>query len=152
MQGHLSAACKVAYFWNDGSEPLRHNKGHQSLTFLHPPSQMVDFEKETLRWWLSPISWLWSLMRDSMASSTDAIWMRAIFRSFLEVKDKHHIKTPQSKILLAFTLKKFNLLEEFKAFHGASILCKKLLDLFFTYSRPLKVNQKKKKKLLNILQ
>lgn len=49
MQGHLSAASKVAYIWNDGSEPLRHNKGWQSFTFLHSSNQMVDFEKETLR-------------------------------------------------------------------------------------------------------
>ena len=45
---------------------------------------MVDLEKETLRWWFSPRSWLWNSMRDSMASSTEPIWIRAILRSFLK--------------------------------------------------------------------
>lgn len=46
-------------------------------------TQMVDFEKDTLRWWFSPRSWLWNSMRDSIASSTEPIWIRAILRSFL---------------------------------------------------------------------
>jgi len=45
--------------------------------------QMVDLEKDTLRWWFSPRSWLWNLIRDSIASSTEPNWMRAILRSFL---------------------------------------------------------------------
>lgn len=46
-------------------------------------TQMVDFEKDTRRWWFSPRSWLWNSMRDSIASSTEPIWIRAILRSFL---------------------------------------------------------------------
>lgn len=46
--------------------------------------QMVDLEKDTLRWWFSPRSWLWNLIRDSIASSTEPNWMRAILRSFLK--------------------------------------------------------------------
>lgn len=45
-------------------------------------TQMVDFEKDTRRWWFSPRSWLWNSMRDSIASSTEPIWIKAILRSF----------------------------------------------------------------------
>lgn len=48
MQGHLNAASKVAYIWNDGSEPLR-DITKAGSPFLYSPNQMVDFEKETLR-------------------------------------------------------------------------------------------------------
>lgn len=49
-------------------------------------AQMEDLEKETRRWWFSPRSWLWNSMRDSMASSTEPIWIRAILWSFLKEK------------------------------------------------------------------
>lgn len=65
------------------------------LCFTNPillcPTQMVDFEKETLRWWLSPRSWLWNSMRASIASSTEPIWIRAILRSFLQDKDSQRL-------------------------------------------------------------
>lgn len=51
-------------------------------------TQMVDFEKDTRRWWFSPRSWLWNLMRQSMASSTEPIWIRAILWSFLEETER----------------------------------------------------------------
>lgn len=51
-------------------------------------TQMVDLEKDTRRWWFSPRSWLWNSMRDSIASSTEPIWIRAILRSFLFKKDR----------------------------------------------------------------
>lgn len=44
---------------------------------------MVDLEKDTRRWWFSPRSWLCRSMSAWMASSTEPIWIRAIFRSFL---------------------------------------------------------------------
>lgn len=49
-------------------------------------AQIEDLEKETRRWWFSPKSWLWNSMRDSMASSTEPTWIRAILWSFLYEK------------------------------------------------------------------
>lgn len=43
---------------------------------------MVDLEKDTRRWWFSPRSWLCRSMSAWMASSTEPIWISAIFRSF----------------------------------------------------------------------
>lgn len=45
-------------------------------------AQMEDLEKETRRRLVSPRSWLWNVMRQSMASSTEPIWIRAILWSF----------------------------------------------------------------------
>lgn len=58
---------------------------------------MEDLEKETRRWWFSPRSWLWNSMRDSMASSTEPIWIRAILWSFLEEKPTGCYQTQYGK-------------------------------------------------------
>lgn len=49
---------------------------------------MVDLEKETLRCWLWSSWWSCRVTSASMASSTDASCISAIFRSFLQVPGK----------------------------------------------------------------
>lgn len=49
---------------------------------------MVDLEKETLRCWLWSSWWSCRVTSASMASSTDASCISAIFRSFLQVAGK----------------------------------------------------------------
>lgn len=63
-----------------------------------PEAQMEDLEKETLRWWFSPKSWLWNSISDSMASSTEPIWIRAILWSFLRDTPAGHLQTPHRKL------------------------------------------------------
>lgn len=60
--------------------------GAWRIQMVKSEAQMEDLEKETRRWWFSPRSWLWNSMRDSMASSTEPIWIRAILWSFLKKK------------------------------------------------------------------
>lgn len=75
-------------------------------------TQMVDFEKDTRRWWFSPRSWLWNLMRQSMASSTEPIWIRAILWSFL-LKTERCISLVSGEDCLQFTTTiKENTMEE----------------------------------------
>lgn len=75
--------------WNDRSvvDTIEYTLGGAwRIQMLKSEAQMEDLEKETRRWWFSPRSWLWNSMRDSMASSTEPIWIRAILWSFLKEK------------------------------------------------------------------
>lgn len=75
-------------------------------------TQMVDLEKDTRRWWFSPRSWLWNLMRQSMASSTEPIWIRAILWSFLLDTERCISLDSQQDCLLFTTTIKENTMDE----------------------------------------
>ena len=64
---------------------------------------MEDLEKETLRWWFSPRSWLWNSMRHSMASSTEPICIRAILWSFLKDKPTGSHQTLHRKYMVTWS-------------------------------------------------
>lgn len=84
---NLSCTCKGCQFhWKQPWQ--KEDPGGKDLEGGRKGTQMVDFEKDTRRWWFSPRSWLWNSMRDSMASSTEPIWIRAILRSFLLRTDR----------------------------------------------------------------
>lgn len=55
--------------------------------------QMVDLEKETRRCWLWSSRWSCRVIRASMASSTEASCISAIFLSFLGQQGKWHHQT-----------------------------------------------------------
>lgn len=106
MQGHLSAACKVAFFWNDGSEPLRHNKGQQSLNFSSSSKSNGGLREG-----------------NPQVMALSHIMVVKFNKRFYGLFNRTHLNKSHFPIFL----------EEFKAFHGASILSEKLLDIFFTY-------------------
>lgn len=107
-------------------------------------TQMVDFEKDTRRWWFSPRSWLWNSMRDSIASSTEPIWIRAILRSFLLNKREKcvlNVSTfcPLLCVLLAIChvfSKTRHLLKEFEGLDCGSWAGKEPPEVILHHRRP----------------
>lgn len=64
--------------------------------------QMVDLEKETRRCWLWSSRWSCRVIRASMASSTEASCISAIFLSFLGQQGKwHHQTAPTERWLVS---------------------------------------------------